>query len=157
MRRARWQIGLAGVGLLAVLIGGTQWFLSRGLARGAANVPTSAAEVVVCFGHVDVPGGVVALAPMQPGRIVSIDVKEDEAVPAGTVLLRLDDTAARLRVEEARAAVTAGERQTEEISRLPARHRIQVAQQEAAVEAVGHRLAAARHQAERKRDLFKRD
>src|SRR5262249_44495883 len=34
---------------------------------------------------------------------------------------------------------------------------IQVAQQDAAVEAAGHRLAAARHQVERKRDLHKRD
>jgi multidrug resistance efflux pump len=157
MRRARWQVGLAGVGLLAAAIGGTQWMLSRNLARGAAHASAPAAEVVVCFGHVDVPGGVVALTPLQPGRIVGIDVKEDESVDAGTVLLRLDDSAARLRVEEARAAVTAGERQVEEIARTPARHGLQVAQQEAAIDGVGHRLDAARHQVERKRDLYKRD
>jgi multidrug resistance efflux pump len=157
MTRTRWQFGLAGVGLLAVAIGGTHWCLSRGLARGAATTSPPPAEVVVCFGHVDVPGGVVALAPVVPGRIVSIDAKEDEAVDAGAVLLRLDDAAARLRAEEARAAVTAGERQFDEVARQPARHRAQVAQQESAVEAVGYRLAAARHQAERKRDLYKRD
>jgi HlyD family secretion protein len=157
MRRTRWQLGLAGAGLLAAGIGGTQWCLSRNLARAAAHGSAPAAEVVVCFGHVDVPGGVVALAPLQPGRIVGIDVKEDESVDAGTVLLRLDDTAARLRVDEARAAVTAGERQLEEIARLPARHQLQVAQQDAALDGAGHRLAAARHQVERKRDLFKRD
>src|SRR5207245_50941 len=87
----------------------------------------------------------------------SIDAMEDQAVAAGAVLLRLDDTAARLRADEARAAMTAGERQVEEIARLPARHRLQVAQQEAAVDAIGHRLAAARHQAERKRDLLRTD
>src|SRR5437870_5505875 len=116
MRRSRWQIGLAGVGLLASAIGGTQWCLSRGLARAAPTASTPAAEVVVCFGHVDVPGGVVALAPVLPGRIVSLDTNEDQAVAAGAVVLRLDDTAARLRADEARAAVTAAERQVEEIA-----------------------------------------
>jgi len=148
---------LAGAGLLAVAIGGTHWCLSRGLARGAATAPPPAADVVVCFGHIDVPGGVVALAPVQPGRIVSIDVQEDQPVATGTVLLRLDDTAARLRVDEARAAMTAGEQQYDEIRRLPERHRLQLTQQEAAIEGIGHRLAAARHQVERKRDLFQRD
>src|SRR5688572_30759592 len=157
MRRTRWQFGVAGAGLLAVAIAGTHWCLSRGLARGAATAPAAPAEVVVCFGHVDVAGGVVALAPVQSGRIVSIDVQEDQPVAPGTVLLRLDDTAARLRVDEARAAVTAGERLSEEAHRLPERHRLQLAQQQAAVEGLGHRLAAARNQAERKRDLHGRD
>ena len=76
MFRARWQVGLAGAGLLAAAISGTNWCLNRGLARGAPTASTPPAEVVVCFGHVDVAGGVVALAPVHPGRIVSIDANE---------------------------------------------------------------------------------
>jgi multidrug resistance efflux pump len=59
---------------------------------------------VVCTGRVDVVGQVVGLDPSQPGRVVNV-IKEGETVGGNAVLLELDDTAAKLREQAAKAIV----------------------------------------------------
>jgi len=110
---------------------------------------------VICFGHVDVDGGVVALNPAQPGRVVKVEVRENQAVQAGDVLLRLDDGPATLRLEEADAACRVVQAQLAQMRRFPEQQRSKVEQQKAAVEAARFRLSAARHQLERKKELQK--
>src|SRR5437660_9465107 len=76
----------------------------------AAGQPRPAAthrdgEGVVCFGTVDLEHGVASLDPLQPGRVAEVLVREGQEVPKGAELLRLEDGAARLRLDEATAAV----------------------------------------------------
>src|SRR5207244_314359 len=79
-----------------------------GLSAEAATL--AADQSLVCFGHVDLEQGVAALYPLLPGRVTKVEVRETEAVRAGTVLLRLDDQLARLRVKQAAANLEAARR-----------------------------------------------
>jgi multidrug resistance efflux pump len=117
-----------------------------------ASQPTSGPGLV-CFGMVDVPHGATGLAPLQPGRVVKVLVREHEAVAAGTPLLALDDALARPRVAEARAAVTAARAQLAKGLILPAQHLARLGRQEAAVAAAEQRVAAAREALRRKEKL----
>lgn len=104
---------------------------------------------VECLGRVDVEGGVLDLAPVRAGRVVAVPVREGEEVPAGAVLLRLDDQPARLQVRQARAAREAARAQAalaEEAARL---HPFRVAGQEALVASARGRAAAAREELRR--------
>jgi len=100
---------------------------------------------VVCFGYADMEYGVTSLYPAQAGRVVEIPARENEAVAAGAVLLRLDDRAARLRVDEAEAALESAEAQLEKAEKGTDQHRVKLAQQRAALAAARHRAANARH------------
>src|SRR5438477_296119 len=84
------------------------------LGDGAARRPVAAAQrparstrdaekLVVCFGYADLEAGVTNLHPSQVGRVEEVLVRENDSVAAGAVLLRLDDRAARFKVEEAKA------------------------------------------------------
>src|SRR5207248_1040007 len=104
----------AGVGLIALLIsrGLVPYFLS-GVQTSSAAAETDApgpgaeSKLVVCYGYADLEGGITSLHPSQSGRVAEIPVKENDTVPAGAVLLRLDDRAARFRVAEAKAVLDA--------------------------------------------------
>jgi multidrug efflux pump subunit AcrA (membrane-fusion protein) len=54
---------------------------------------------LVCFGSVDVEGGVLSLYPVVQGRVATIPVSEGQTVQAGTVLLHLVDRLARFQVQ----------------------------------------------------------
>ncbi|HXG13016.1 MAG TPA: HlyD family efflux transporter periplasmic adaptor subunit [Gemmataceae bacterium] len=110
---------------------------------------------VVCFGYVDVEHGVASLAPLQPGRVAEVLVRETDHVPAGAPLLRLEDRAARLRVAEAEAALAAARTQLAQARQLPGQHQAQLAQQRESAEAARHRLTGARHVLARKQQLYK--
>lgn len=58
-----------------------------------------------------IEGDPVSIASKVPGRIDRIEVREGDVVRAGQVLVRLDDTQLRARVEQARAAVATLEAQ----------------------------------------------
>src|ERR1700687_3365653 len=53
---------------------------------GEASAPASGGVGAVCFGYVDLEQGVTALFPLQPGRVVKVEVREGEVVPVGTIL-----------------------------------------------------------------------
>jgi multidrug efflux pump subunit AcrA (membrane-fusion protein) len=148
---------LAGLAALVTTAAGARWFLLSSLSGGATSsaVSSSTAQTVVCFGYVDVAHGVTPLYPLQPGRVVVVKVRETQSVKAGTVLVRLDDRLARLRLQEAEADWEAAQAQAVQAEKLPEQHQAQLAQQRAAIKAVQHRLAGARLVLARKRDLEK--
>jgi HlyD family secretion protein len=99
---------------------------------------------VVCFGVVDLEHGVTSLHPLQPGRVAEMLVQENQAVPAGAVLLRLEDGAARSRLAEAEAAVELARLSVRQARKLPEQHRSRVIQQQEMRAAMRSRLDAAR-------------
>jgi multidrug resistance efflux pump len=111
-------------------------------------------EGVACFGHVDVKHGVTSLYPTQPGRVLEVPVEEGQIVEAGTVMLRLEETMARLRIQEARADLEAARSQLVEARKLPKQHEARLAQIAASIEAVRHRLAAAENVRDRAENLL---
>jgi multidrug resistance efflux pump len=102
-------------------------------------------DEAVCEGHVDSPSGVTALYPTQPGRVVRVEVAENEHVEAGAPVLRVDDRQARLRQEEAAALLEVAQTQLELARTLKGSYGHKVRQQEAAVRAAEEgRVAAER-------------
>jgi multidrug resistance efflux pump len=85
--------------------------------------------------------------------VVEVPVVENQVVPAGTVLLRLDSDLATHQADEARADLKAAEAQLAEARSLPEQHRARLAMQRDAIEAAQNRLAAAQQVLERKRSL----
>lgn len=101
--------------------------LSRRSVLAAALVLLAAAAVLVYalwFGGDALPEGLVQangriegdrvlVASKFPGRVVKLEAREGDRVQAGQRLAQLDDTQARIRVREARAAVVALEAEAE--------------------------------------------
>ena len=126
---------------------GAGWLLTQGpLKEGDHGHESSSAPTasVVCFGYGDVQHGIRSLAPLQSGRVAEVLVQESQKVSKGEVLIRLDDRDARLLVDEVRVAPSLAERQLAEARQGPEQHRSKIQQQQAAIDAVGYRLAAAR-------------
>lgn len=73
----------------------------------SSSAPTTPASTSVdgqrwySLGYVDIEGGVTPLYPLQPGRVKSIEVKENELVKAGAALFHLEDTVPLLKVRQA--------------------------------------------------------
>lgn len=137
--------------LVAAIIG-SGWLAARWLLEPPDVPPANNSEPVippevVCVGHVDVEKGVVALLPRQPGLVtyVADEFVYDKAkqkfvtnrVKAGTVLLKIDDTTARVELQKAKADLTASQeklRQAQE--QLPVLYAEKLKQQKAAIEAL---------------------
>jgi multidrug resistance efflux pump len=150
--------GLMGLALLCASAGGAALLVNgpRSAAHGSSE--KAAAEPlprVICFGHVDVEDGVASLYPLVSGRVVDVPVKENKPVKAGAVLIRLDDTLAKLRLKEAEADLVAAREQFEQAQKLNEQQRLKVAQQKAAIASIEQKLAAARELRNRKRELLK--
>ena len=79
-----------------------------GTTQPTASTPDTS---LVCLGYVDLENGVTSLAPLNPGRIVKVLVRETALVKQGQVLLQLEDKPARHRVDEAEAALAAAQNQ----------------------------------------------
>jgi multidrug resistance efflux pump len=78
-----------------------------------------------------------------------------ESVPAGAVLLRLDDTQARRKVDEARAAVDEAKAGQDRARSLPEQHRLGLEQAQSGVEAAEAQRNVAKQGLERKQELAK--
>ncbi len=155
LRRVFWFLSLVALALGAT---GAGWVINLSRATGPSGGHAAAAELsVVCFGHVDVEQGVTPLYPLLPGRVARVEVRESAPVKAGTILLRLDDQVARLRVREAEADLEAAREQLAGAMKLPEQHQAKLVQQRAGIEAVHHRLEAARSVLARKHQLEKID
>jgi multidrug resistance efflux pump len=161
-RYSKQLLWFALIALLVASAAGPAYLLSH--TRSAAQTPQPpgdspdvrpAGRGVVCYGYVDVEHGVASLSPLQSGRVAEVLVRETDEVAAGTVLLKLDDRSARLRVDEAKAALAAAETQLAQARQLPDQHRARLAQQQESIEAVGRRLSGARHALTRKQELFR--
>jgi multidrug resistance efflux pump len=110
---------------------------------------------VVCIGFVDLEHGTTPLHPLTPGRVACVPAHDNNVVSAGTVLVALDDTLARLRVQEAQAALEAAQTQLDKARKLPAQQRLKLAQQDLTLEAMRYRLSAAKHLLAVKQKLLK--
>src|SRR5438874_8747034 len=131
---------------------GAGWVINRSRAGHSPAVPSDPAEpALVCFGYVDGPAGVTALAPLVAGRVTQVEVQENDLVKAGTVLIRLDDRLAQFRLGQVEASLAAAREQLTQAQKLPRQQQIKRAQQRAVIEAVQHRVAGARAILARKR------
>lgn len=152
--RKYWYTGAV---LMVLSLTGAAWALRDSLSGNP--VPSSAlgdeSAVVWCEGLVDVEYGVRELRSGQPGRVTEVLVQDNDEVKAGTVLLRMEDTEARLQVRRAEANLEAAQRQLAAARTLPQRHQHQVAAQQQVLAGLQHRLSASRHQFKRKQDLQK--
>jgi multidrug resistance efflux pump len=104
-----------------------------------------------------VEGGVTALKPAVPGRVVSVAARENEQVRAGDVLVQLDDCAARLRVRQAEADVQAARERLRLAKALPRQHEYKIEEQQAAATAAHQRLKAQRALVARLREKLQKD
>jgi multidrug resistance efflux pump len=151
-----WRLTSAGVALLLLSTGGALWALrAPGGSTGTGATASGGGQGVVCLGYVDVEGGIAILTPTQPGQVVEILAREDQPVKAGDALVRLDETPARLTVEQAKADVSAAQTQLDEARKLPEQHRHRLAEQGQAVTAAQARAAAARQVQARYENLQK--
>jgi multidrug resistance efflux pump len=153
LRRVGWVVG--GAALVAVLVG-ARLLNSPSRADYPADKTRPTGKGVVCFGQVDLEHGVTDLNPSVAGRVTVVEVRENQEVKAGTVLLRVDDYLARRRVREARADLEAARQRLAEALKLPRRQQVRLEQQRAAIEAVRQRLAATRKLLAQSRRLKKK-
>ncbi len=154
-RRHRTTLWLLGLALTAgALAAGAALTSGTGT---ASEAPPPAPPGVVCFGHVDVEYGVTTLCPVQSGRVAEVLVRENEAVKAGTVLLRLDGTRAELRVQEARAALGEARARLAQVRQLPRQHQLKLAQLQAGLDALKERGSAAKHLCAHKQRLYEQE
>jgi multidrug resistance efflux pump len=154
-RRSWWW--LLAVPVLAV---GLAWAGHVFTVSPQAVTTTTAAPLtvrpVIAFGYVDLQDGVRSLHPTVPGgRVTEVLVKEGESVPAGAVLLRLDDTQARKKVEEAKAAVDEAKAALHRGQTLPEQHLIKLGQAQSAIEAAEAQRNAAKLGLDRKQELVR--
>jgi HlyD family secretion protein len=108
---------------------------------------------VACLGYVDLESSVASLSPLQTGRVAQVLVHENDWVAAGTVLLRLEDTAARLQVAEAEVALEKARARLAHARKLPDQQQARLQQQREAAAAAEDRAAAARSLLSRKEKL----
>lgn len=156
---------LLGLVLLVVGVGGASWVANRfwtpsvadEVNRQPGSPGTTGEEGVVCTGYVDLEHGIRSLALLRPGRVAAIVANENQHVDTGAPILRLEDRDAKFQVDEAEAAVTSAEIQLEEALKLDEQQRARLAQQQAALNAAGFRLDAARLMLQHKEKRLKDD
>jgi multidrug resistance efflux pump len=124
------------------------WWSGRPAREDTSAAPAEP-DGIPCVGRVDVEPGVAKLSALRPGRIAAVLVGDNQAVTAGAVLVQLEDVPERLLLAQAQAALDEAGKKLEAVEKLPGQHQARVAQQEAALEAARARLAAARLQADR--------
>jgi multidrug resistance efflux pump len=114
-------------------------------------------QAVVGFGHFDVDSGVLDVHATSAARVTRVCVVEGTAVQKGDSLFEVDDRAARQLLREAEAHLTLAKVRREDAQSAASRHESLVAQQEAAIEARVHALAASRTLCARAKDLASKD
>src|SRR5262245_25172541 len=131
---------------------GAGWVINRSRAGHSPTAPSNPVEpALVCFGYVDGPAGVTALAPLVAGRVTRVDVQENDPVKAGMVLIQLDDRLAQFRLGQVEASLAAAREQLAQAQKLPQQQQIKRAQQRKVIEAVEHRDQGAKAVLARKR------
>ena len=158
-----WKAFLCLLGLTALalsLVGAGGMFRASGGFPGSdAAGPSSRPgppSTVFCLGYVDVEGGLFYPYPTTPGRVVAIEVHEGQTVQAGDVLFRLDSTLAQAQLDEAESGVKVAESQLAQVRNALPRHKLQVAGQSKARDAMQFKLEGTRKVAARKRNFTTR-
>jgi len=156
--RYTWVLGL---GLLVVSVAGTGWMLNT---QAADKSPRSGAEgssaqqILVSAGFVDVEGGMRQLYPMLklPNRIKEVKARESESVAKDAVLLTMDDTLAREDLKRAEADLKNAEALLEQAKQAPAKYELELKGQEQNIADKKDKLKAARAHVERLERLRER-
>jgi multidrug resistance efflux pump len=146
-----------GFGLLAGSVAGTGWILNQSASGdGPSDGKSSEAAVgVMGLGYVDIEPGITFLHPVQPGRVTQVFVKEGDEVKEGDLLFSVDNTQARLRLEEAEAALTAARHELSDAEeRLPKERQNEIDFQQRKLEAAQYDLEAARKAQEIQKKTF---
>lgn len=130
---------ILGIVLLVACFVGAKMVMDQSSANSAKNKAAAESNTppdrILCLGHFDVENGVAGLYPKQFGDIVKL-AAENAMVEKGDVLLQIDDKLARIKIQQAEAAVKAAEQQLAEAKQLPELHKLQAEQQQAAIKAV---------------------
>jgi len=154
--RLAWSVGLAALAVSAAVgIYALNPDLGGQGGRVTAQTPTEPNSRLVCYGLVDVDFGVLALYPLQSGRVVEAPTRENQVVKQGTPLLKLDDRLAQFRVKQAQADHAAAAAQLAQARHLPKQYEAKMRQQQAAVAAAEADARAAQFVLDRKRQLEK--
>lgn len=132
MRRRSVIVALAVLALAGIAAAGWTWYRSR------HTVFTDDAYV---------ESTVTPISAKIPGKVVEVRVRDNEAVAAGQVLVRLDDRDYRARAEEARAAVLIADRRYRAAAERVGLGREMAASQRAQARAASIRAEAARESA----------
>ncbi len=143
-------VTLLGILLLVGSIGTSAWWFNR--APKVLDPRTNEDFDIFCSGRVDVAGQVTALEPSQPGRVAKVCVSESEAVKEGQEILRLDDTAATIRLAQADAAVAAAKVELDAAEADKARFPHQAEVRSFLVAAAAARVDAARKLLDQRRE-----
>src|SRR5262245_45897994 len=113
--------------MLAVSLAGFAHVLNQTGSQGSTDVaPPPREEVpktVVCFGHVDVEGGVQKIVPLHSGRVAEVLVHSGSNVAEGAPLIRIEDKASRTTVQTAEENVKAAQLELDEARKGPERHK----------------------------------
>jgi multidrug resistance efflux pump len=132
--------------LLVASVTGTGWILRSSAAdKSGKGGDQQAGQKVVFHGIVDVDGGMRQLYPLlaQPNHVKEVNVKENETVKAGAVLLQMDDTLARTNLERAEADLKDSEVQLEKARKLVKKHEYDVDAQKLVISEKQNALDAA--------------
>src|SRR5262245_45610143 len=122
----RW---LAGVGLalviVALAVGSLAW-KAAGPEDTSPSPSTTTGERTVAGAHVDVEGGVLYPYPTRPGRVVEMGKKAREGtrLEKGDLLLRVDDTVAKIAVRRAETALKAAKTKLRQAKLLARQHQL---------------------------------
>jgi multidrug resistance efflux pump len=147
-RRRLLAFYLLGVLLLAGSVAGASFALHSqggGTSPSGNEISTgdSGDRRVICFGVVDVPGGIVSMYPLVPGQVTRILVEEGQQVAKGAILFETDTSIADLKVKEARATKEAAEVQVKKAQNLAARFPFDLQARSDDLEKARHDLSAA--------------
>jgi multidrug resistance efflux pump len=139
---------LLGVALLAVSAVGAGWVIhsNAGDSPGGGGkdaAPVSGDVTTNCLGVVDLERGVVMLAPLRQYPVTEVLVGENDAVTAGTVLLRVQDTSDRSDLDKAERGIKVAEGQIGLAKLLAAKRLREIAAQRDVVEHAEKELALA--------------
>src|SRR6478672_1292659 len=129
---------------LLLPIGGVEWWLNSSKSDGPPAGPGLPDLDVVCLGRIDGLKPVTALEPSIPGRVTAVLVAEGQHIEPKTELLKLDDESLQLRVDEAKAAVTAADVEVDAAKLEQKLHPLRKSTQEAAIVAATGRVIASR-------------
>ncbi|MBY0526217.1 MAG: HlyD family efflux transporter periplasmic adaptor subunit [Gemmataceae bacterium] len=151
-----WTVGLAA---LVASTAGAIFAVNSSHGAGKGDPPgvAHAGGGVVCYGTMDVEGGVIPLVPLQPGRVKDVPFSENKRVEKGQVVLRMDPTLAKARLDEASADLAAAEAQLVLARKLPRQNELKADQQNAAIEIAKQRVKAAELARDRKQELLKKE
>ena len=107
------------------------------------------------LGKVDIEGGITSLYPLQPGRVKSIDARENETIKTGQPIFHLEDTVPRLKVREAEKDLKGAQAELAIAQAQVNKANAEIAAQKIAVSAAGKNVEKAQILLGKQRDYEK--